>query len=261
MPTAVAEHSGGAVVAHGANPGVSPGLQRTGARRAAQLPSGEVGLGLTGVRDADHRIRLRARRTSVVYQGPRRPGASWCGPRPAAVRRADPVAQVGSARHDDDPRREAGIPEPGTALLIVTVAAPTNAMATGHPSSWSTAGIDRQANIRGGAQHPGRAAVVPGRRSRSWPVARRRCCRGRARRAGAPRTAGCGAPSRGAAAVGSHTRGLPCGRGARSVPAGCVGAPGRRRRTPAESRGTRRARGSPWAARCAARRRSRGTGW
>jgi hypothetical protein len=56
------------VVAHGAGPGVPPGLQWTGARRAGQRPGGEVGLGLSDVGDADHRVGAGARRTSVVYQ-------------------------------------------------------------------------------------------------------------------------------------------------------------------------------------------------
>ena len=47
------------------------------------------------------------------------------------------------------------MPDAGTGLLIVTVAAPTNAMVTGRPSSWSTAGIERQVNIHGGGQHLG----------------------------------------------------------------------------------------------------------
>jgi hypothetical protein len=71
------------------------------------------------------------------------------------VRRADRVAQVGSARHDDDLRRGAGVPDAGTGLLIVTVAAPTNAVVTGHPSSWSTAGIELQVSMHGGGQHWG----------------------------------------------------------------------------------------------------------
>ena len=41
------------------------------------------------------------------------------------------------------------MPDAGTGLLIVTVAAPTNAVGTGRPSSWSTAGIERQVNILG----------------------------------------------------------------------------------------------------------------
>ena len=45
------------------------------------------------------------------------------------------------------------MPDVGAALLIVTVAALTNAMVTGGPSSWSTAGIDRQVNILGGGQY------------------------------------------------------------------------------------------------------------
>jgi hypothetical protein len=36
--------------------------------------------------------------------------------------------------------------------MIVTSAAPTNAVLMGYPSSWSTAGIDRQVNILGGGQ-------------------------------------------------------------------------------------------------------------
>ena len=47
------------------------------------------------------------------------------------------------------------MPDAGTDLLIVTVAAPTNAVGTGHPSSWSTAGIERQVNILGGGQQAG----------------------------------------------------------------------------------------------------------
>ena len=46
------------------------------------------------------------------------------------------------------------MPEPGTGLLIVTAAAPTNAVEASHPSSRSTAGIERQVNIHGGGQHP-----------------------------------------------------------------------------------------------------------
>ena len=44
------------------------------------------------------------------------------------------------------------MPDAGTGLLIVTVAAPTNAVVTGHPSSWSTAGIELQVSIHGGGQ-------------------------------------------------------------------------------------------------------------
>jgi hypothetical protein len=89
-------HDGRAVVAHGANPGVPPGLQRTGARRARQRSTGEVGLGLTGIRDADYRVGVRARRTSVVYQVRDRQG-------PAGVchtlrRCAVPTASLGWTR-------------------------------------------------------------------------------------------------------------------------------------------------------------------
>ena len=48
------------------------------------------------------------------------------------------------------------MPDAGTGLLIVTVAAPTNAVGTGRRSSWSTAGIERQVSIHGGGQHPER---------------------------------------------------------------------------------------------------------
>ena len=48
------------------------------------------------------------------------------------------------------------MPEPGTGLLIVTAAAPTNAVEASHPSSRSTAGIERQVNIHGGGQQLGR---------------------------------------------------------------------------------------------------------
>lgn len=37
--------------------------------------------------------------------------------------------------------------------MIVTVAAPTNAVLMGYPSSSSTAGIERQVSILGGGQH------------------------------------------------------------------------------------------------------------
>jgi len=43
--------------------------------------------------------------------------------------------------------------------VLVTVAAPTNAILTGHPSSRPTAGIDRQVNILGGGQHPDRTTT------------------------------------------------------------------------------------------------------
>ena len=39
------------------------------------------------------------------------------------------------------------MPDAGTGLLIVTVAEPTNAVVTGHPSSWSTAGIECQVSM------------------------------------------------------------------------------------------------------------------
>ena len=88
-------HRGGAVVAHGAGAGVTPGLQRAGASRAGQVAGGQVGLGPAGVGDADHRVAVGARRTSVVYQAPRPVGVSWCGTDPAG-RRAGRVARVGS---------------------------------------------------------------------------------------------------------------------------------------------------------------------
>ena len=44
------------------------------------------------------------------------------------------------------------MPDAGTGLLIVTVAAPTNPSGTSHPSSPSTAGIEHQVGILGGAQ-------------------------------------------------------------------------------------------------------------
>jgi hypothetical protein len=89
-------HDGGVVVAHGAGPGVSPGLQRTGARRAGQRPTGEVGLGLTGVRNADHLLGVGARRTSVVYQVRGCQGSAGVG---RALRRcAGPTALVGRVR-------------------------------------------------------------------------------------------------------------------------------------------------------------------
>ena len=96
---------------------------------------------------------IRGRNPSLALPGSRLPGVSWCGPHPAAVRRADRVAPLGSARHDDDLRRGAGVPYAGTALLIVPVAAPTNAVVIGHPSSWSTVEIERQVSILGGGQH------------------------------------------------------------------------------------------------------------
>ena len=46
------------------------------------------------------------------------------------------------------------MPDAGTGLLIVTVAAPTNAVEASHPSSRSTAGIERQVSIHGGGQQP-----------------------------------------------------------------------------------------------------------
>jgi hypothetical protein len=106
--------------------------------------------------DGGRRRRSSGRGEGTAHErglpGPRRPGVSWCGPHPAALRRANRVAQVGWARHVDDLRRGAGVRDAGTGLFIVTVAAPTNAVMTGHPSSWSTAGIDRQVNILGGGQ-------------------------------------------------------------------------------------------------------------
>jgi hypothetical protein len=45
------------------------------------------------------------------------------------------------------------VPDPGTALLIARVAAPTNAMEARHRSSRSMAGIERQVGIPGGGQH------------------------------------------------------------------------------------------------------------
>ena len=85
-------HDARAVVAHGAGPGVPPGLQPAGARRAAQHPAGEVGLDLTGVRDADHRVGVRARRTSVVYQARDRQGSAGVGTPPR--RCAGPTASL-----------------------------------------------------------------------------------------------------------------------------------------------------------------------
>lgn len=48
---------------------------------------------------------------------------------------ADRAGQPDSARRDDDLRRAAGVPDAGTALLIVTVAAPTNGVNTSRTSS------------------------------------------------------------------------------------------------------------------------------
>ena len=50
---------------------------------------GDVGLGLVGVGDADHRVGVRARGTSVVYQARGREGVSWCGLPRAAARGSD----------------------------------------------------------------------------------------------------------------------------------------------------------------------------
>jgi hypothetical protein len=49
-------------------------------------------------------------------------------------------------------------PDAGTGLLIVMPAAPANAVVTGHPSSWSTAGIERQVGILGGGPTVGQHA-------------------------------------------------------------------------------------------------------
>ena len=53
------------------------------------------------------------------------------------------------------------MPDAGTDLLIVTVAAPTNAIGTGRRSSWSTAGIERQVNIHGGGQQRSNSRRFP----------------------------------------------------------------------------------------------------
>jgi hypothetical protein len=55
------------------------------------------------------------------------------------------------------PGEELGVPDGGTGLLIVTVAAPTNAVEARHPSSWSMTGIERQVGILGGGQQSSRA--------------------------------------------------------------------------------------------------------
>jgi hypothetical protein len=56
----------------------------------ARSCDGEVGLGLVGVGDADHRVGVRARGTSVVYQARGREGSAGVGCR--ARRRVGPTA-------------------------------------------------------------------------------------------------------------------------------------------------------------------------
>ena len=60
------------------------------------IPTGEVGLGLTGVGDADHRVGVRARRTSVVYQA--RDGQGSAGVGHTLRRCAGPTASLRWAR-------------------------------------------------------------------------------------------------------------------------------------------------------------------
>ena len=64
--------------------------------RAGQRPTDEVILGPAGVREADHRIRVRARRTSVVYQARDCQGSAGVGHTPR--RCAGPTASLRSAR-------------------------------------------------------------------------------------------------------------------------------------------------------------------
>jgi len=52
--------------------------------------------------------------------------------------------------HSGKPGDLTGVPAAGAGLLIVTVAAPTNAMQAGRPSSRSTAGTEREINILDG---------------------------------------------------------------------------------------------------------------
>lgn len=61
------------------------------------------------------------------------------------------------------------MPDAGTGLLIVTVAAPTNAVDASRPSSPSTAGIERQVGILGGGQQ--QRPVLPAARHLIQPTA------------------------------------------------------------------------------------------
>lgn len=54
--------------------------------------------------------------------------------------------------------------------MIVTVAAPTNAVLMGYPSSSSTAGIERQVSILGGGQQPQAVLRALARSQRGRPT-------------------------------------------------------------------------------------------
>ena len=131
----------------------------------------------TGVRGADHRVGVRTRRTSVVYQARDDQGSAGMG---RTLRRCtEPTASLGWARLGTVKTfgEQPACPPLGQPLLIVTVTAPTNAMEAGHQSSRSTTGTECQVGLPGGGQqvfepappsvsltrcepHPARRAVV-----------------------------------------------------------------------------------------------------
>lgn len=86
---------GCAATRHGRRPGVPPGLQRTGAGRAAQHPIGEFGPDPTGVRRRRSSVRAGGTAHERGLPGPRRPGGQMVWTTLRRPERAGRLARVG----------------------------------------------------------------------------------------------------------------------------------------------------------------------